>query len=272
MKPLSVIVTAQNNEGVLPGTLTSVEDALAFHAKRDKSFQPADAEVVVVDDGSTDHTADVLQQLTHNKPLYTVIRRERPSSPSCARNTGVAASSGELLLFLDGDDLFLPSHIDDCWRQMQDPHCSFVKTGVRLRDPIHPDWRVPLEQCLAINLCVRRRCHKFVGGFPDYHLCTRQGEQLVPTADLFFKVEDQFYNRLLFALFQGFKIEAETVEHRRYPGNSFDRQYAKFCRPLGQYRDDVSADDRFRASVADLIIRHRIEVLRQQLAGRPLGL
>src|SRR5262249_41167833 len=191
------------------------------------------------------------------------------SSPSCARNAGVEATSGELLFFLDGDDLFLPGHIDACCRELRAPQWDFVKTGVRLQDPVHPDWRPRIQHRLGLNLCPRRRCHDAVGGFPDYHLFRRHGDDFSPLADIFYKIEDQFYCELVCSLFQGVKVVAETVEYLRYPGNALDRQYAKFCRPPGQYREALDPQYRFRLALAELITRHRLDALRAQRAADP---
>jgi hypothetical protein len=65
---------------------------------------------------------------------------------------------------------------------------DFFKTGVRLADPVHADWRPRIAFSLALSLCVRRGCHEFVGGFPDYQLCRREGdtfrpERLVPRVE-----------------------------------------------------------------------------------------
>jgi glycosyltransferase involved in cell wall biosynthesis len=245
------------------GALASIEDALAYHASRVPSFSAADAEIVVVDDGSTDHTFDVVRQVAADKPHYLTLRRDRASSPSCARNFGVAASHGELLFFLDGDDFFLAEHVHECCQALAKPECCFAKTAVRLRDPVHPDWQRRIEHSVVINLCVRRRCHDAVGGFPDYHLFVRQGDKFDPVADIFYKLEDQFYNELVCSLFPGVKIQRETVEHVRYPGNSFDRQYAKFCLPFGQYREKRSAEEAFRLRMAEVIHGYRVAMLRQ---------
>jgi glycosyltransferase involved in cell wall biosynthesis len=262
MASFSVIVTAHNNAPVLARTLQSVETALAFHQAQTPSFPPAGAEVVVVDDGSTDATAQVIREVTLGKGLYKIIRRDRPSSPACARNVGVASSSGELLFFLDGDDLFLPAHIHTCCWALEDPAAAFVKTGVRLADPVHPDWKVRITHSVVINLCLRRHCHFAVGGFPDFHLFTRQGDAFALVLAIFYKIEDMFYNELVCALFRGVGVTAETVEHLRYPGNTFDRQSAKFCRPFGDYEEGLPAERRFQLQLADVIFRHQVETLR----------
>lgn len=62
-------------------------------------------EVIVVDDGSTDNTVDILQ--TYGGKIR-VIRREN-GGPSAARNTGIKSATGEIISFLDSDDTWLPS-------------------------------------------------------------------------------------------------------------------------------------------------------------------
>lgn len=64
----------------------------------------AAVEVVVVDDGSTDETGDVLADL----PSDVVVVRQANGGVSSARNAGIGASSGSIVMFLDSDDLWMP--------------------------------------------------------------------------------------------------------------------------------------------------------------------
>lgn len=67
-------------------------------------------EVVVVDDGSTDETpAQVAPYVERGAVRY--IQQDN-QGPSVARNTGIAASSGELIAFLDADDTWLPEKLE----------------------------------------------------------------------------------------------------------------------------------------------------------------
>ena len=63
-----------------------------------------EAEIIIVDDGSTDASIEVAEQYSENVNLI----RQANSGPSVARNNGVSASHNQLLMFLDADDVLLP--------------------------------------------------------------------------------------------------------------------------------------------------------------------
>jgi glycosyltransferase involved in cell wall biosynthesis len=96
---LSVIIRSRDEADRLRLTLASL------------CRQTAPAEVVVVDDGSSDHTPAVLDEAARTLPLV-VVRHDAAKGRSAASNAGARAASGEVLLFLDGDTLAGPELVE----------------------------------------------------------------------------------------------------------------------------------------------------------------
>lgn len=87
------------------------------------------AEVIVVDDGSTDHTE---RSLGSYAGRITLLRKEH-GGPASARNAGMHATSGEFVVFLDADNVFLPEYLEAVRElAMQRPDLDIVTTDAYL--------------------------------------------------------------------------------------------------------------------------------------------
>lgn len=69
-------------------------------------------EIVIVDDGSTDDTPQVLAELGTQHPEIIRTLRQTNAGPGAARQTGFEAANGEFVQFLDSDDLLLPNKFE----------------------------------------------------------------------------------------------------------------------------------------------------------------
>jgi glycosyltransferase involved in cell wall biosynthesis len=90
------------------------------------------AEVIVVDDASTDGTAAVAERLGARVLVHDVNR-----GAAAARNTGVAAASQPWLAMLDSDDEWLPHHLATLWRLRED-HALVAGASIAVSDDGRP--------------------------------------------------------------------------------------------------------------------------------------
>jgi glycosyltransferase involved in cell wall biosynthesis len=96
--PISVLIDTYNHERFIEK---------AIHSVLEQDFPVADREIIVVDDGSTDRTPQIVQRF-ERKLRY--IRKENGGQAS-AFNIGIPECRGEIIAFLDGDDYWLPGKL-----------------------------------------------------------------------------------------------------------------------------------------------------------------
>ncbi|MER7750771.1 bifunctional polysaccharide deacetylase/glycosyltransferase family 2 protein [Kitasatospora sp. NPDC097643] len=137
-EPVSVIVPAYNE---VAGIEPAVRSLLA-------SDHPV--EVIVVDDGSTDGTADLVESL--NLPYVRVIRQENAGKPT-ALNTGIAAARAELLVMVDGDTVFEPDAVRMLVQPFADPTVGAVSGNAKVvnRGGLLGRWQ-HIEYVVGFNL------------------------------------------------------------------------------------------------------------------------
>jgi glycosyltransferase involved in cell wall biosynthesis len=105
MPLFSVVIPTHNRAALLGRAIQSVQAQTC-----------SDYELVVVDDGSSNATAELLRSL--KGPRTTFLRHEVARGASAARNAGVLAATGEMITFLDDDDELRPNALQ-CLRDMR---------------------------------------------------------------------------------------------------------------------------------------------------------
>ncbi|HXY92324.1 MAG TPA: glycosyltransferase family A protein [Acidimicrobiia bacterium] len=109
---LSVIVPVYNDARHLPEAIASIES---------QGYEPL--EIIVVDDGSTDDTPQVLERLGDR----VRVRHQVNKGPAAARNRGLEAAQGELVAFCDADDRWPDGKLDlQVGRLLRDPALDVV--------------------------------------------------------------------------------------------------------------------------------------------------
>ncbi len=118
---VSVIISCYNYAKYLPFCLESV-----------LCQTYGDFEIIIVNDGSTDNTAEVVEEYLPN-PLIRYIRQEN-AGQAHAKNTGIRAATGEFIAFLDSDDFWETDKLKKQMPLFSDPRVGVVYSRARFID------------------------------------------------------------------------------------------------------------------------------------------
>lgn len=177
MAALSVIVCTRDRRSNLMRCLKSITDSA------EASAWPVEMEIVVVDDGSQDGTAEAVQAFAAQARRVEVCLISQPGlGLSAARNTGVAESRGEVLAFIDDDCIASPAYVAEVIAHFAGESELVVRGGrVLLGDPldaplaIAPSTRLQrLDRrsnvggfILGCNMAMRREALDRLGPFDE---------------------------------------------------------------------------------------------------------
>jgi teichuronic acid biosynthesis glycosyltransferase TuaG len=115
MPLVSIVTPVYNAARWLPETLATVEAQTV-----------QDWEHLLVDDGSVDGSAAILQAAAARNPNFRMLTTGRNQGPSVARNLAIEAARGRYIAFLDADDLWLPEKLEACLEYMRSNGYSFI--------------------------------------------------------------------------------------------------------------------------------------------------
>lgn len=124
-KLLSVIVPMYNSALWLPKCLDSIFN---------QGIDDSQLEVICVNDGSPDNSAEIAAQYQAIHPLSIIILNQENQGPSGARNNGIQHASGKYLCFVDPDDYVEPNCYDKLIRQMEEEHLDALRFNYFVED------------------------------------------------------------------------------------------------------------------------------------------
>ncbi|UVK41543.1 glycosyltransferase [Mesorhizobium sp. AR10] len=139
LRRVTIITPFLNAEATLGEAIASVWDQTV-----------TDWELLLVDDGSTDDSVKIANDVAATDPRIKVLRRPPGSKrgAAAARNAGIEASSGDLLAFLDADDLYEPHMLETVLAAADaNPEAAMIFGPTRwwYPDGESPDWIEPTD-------------------------------------------------------------------------------------------------------------------------------
>jgi len=104
-------------------------------------------EMIIVDDGSSDETESVVLSINQNDNRIQFHKLSQNSGPAVARNTGIEKASGDYMTFIDADDIWFPTFIENNIKTIQETGIPFVFSSYRRANEqlefVYSDFIVP---------------------------------------------------------------------------------------------------------------------------------
>lgn len=134
---VSIIIPNYNQEQYIGDCIRSIKEQTY-----------TDYEVLIIDDGSTDHSIDAMRQTIDHDERFTIIPQQN-QGVAVARNTGLQHAQGTWICFIDPDDSIAP---------------AYLQTLLKVTDT-YPNADVIMSSCIAFNNVAKTKQHFFSHDF-----------------------------------------------------------------------------------------------------------
>ena len=132
----SIITPSYNSAKFIAETIQSVQN---------QTYQ--NWEMIIVDDGSSDETENVVLSIIQKDNRIQFHKLSQNSGPAVARNTGIEKASGDYMTFIDADDIWFPTFIENNIKTIQETGIPFVFSSYKRANEqlefVYSDFIVP---------------------------------------------------------------------------------------------------------------------------------
>lgn len=159
---LSIIITCYNNDWCVNEAIDSV-----------KNITFKDWDCIIINDGSTDKSEEVIRQTIENDNRFRLITTKN-KGVAMARNLGLTMATGDYCLFLDSDDLLISEYPEKAMKSLLENtdspiYFGGVKCSGLLNRNLYPKWKgyrhMLIEPCIFVSAIFKRKHALEIGGF-----------------------------------------------------------------------------------------------------------
>ena len=134
-------------------------------------------EIVIINDGSTDNSEDVIHSLCEKYPDIVFINEKENHGVVYARNKAIQMTSAEYILPLDADDKIAPSYVEKAVKILEEnPNIGIVYSRARIFGIKNKEWKLAefsredilYKNCIFSSALFRKRDFEKIGGYKEY--------------------------------------------------------------------------------------------------------
>ena len=134
-------------------------------------------EIVCINDGSTDNSAEVIQKLAQKYKQIVFFDEKENRGVIASRNIAINAAAGEYILPLDADDTIEPEYIEEAVKVLDNnPDIGIVYSKARLFGIKNKEWKLPdyskshilYSNCIFVSALFRKKDFIALGGYKEY--------------------------------------------------------------------------------------------------------
>lgn len=115
---VSIVTPSWNSEKYIKETIKSVQN---------QTYQ--NWEMIIVDDCSTDHTVEIIEEISKSEPRIQIFRQDVNRGAAKARTKSMQAATGRFIAYLDADDIWKPTKLEKQIQFMKNKNCGFSCTS-----------------------------------------------------------------------------------------------------------------------------------------------
>lgn len=171
---VSIIIPTYNRAHIIGRAINSV---------RNQTYQKF--EIIIVDDHSTDNTEKIIRKI--KDPRIHFIRQNKNYGPAVARNVGIKAAKGDFIAFLDSDDEWMPSKLEEEMKILLNArsHIAFVSSNslrlignIKILARVKKNRKFPIGNSL-ISTLFRRNVFNEIGFFDKNLRCLEDWDMFI---------------------------------------------------------------------------------------------
>lgn len=220
MKPkISIIMATYNRAHFIVETLQSIQK---------QSFE--DFECLIIDDGGTDNTLEVIKPILDNDKRFSFLKRTenyKKGLPGC-RNYGLDIAKGDYIIFFDDDDIIHSQNLSTTLQVIKKENidfCSYQKKSFKNKIPVETNDEINIKEIISTKVIYQIITYRILLASCTVLWDKKCFENIRFNEDLMYAEEWECYTRIILENKKGVQINSVLYFNRKHPNSNTAQFY-----------------------------------------------